>query len=220
MKVCSIEGCGGTFKVTAGLCNKHYIRMRRHGSPTAGGTERGSVAAFFDAHVDYQGDDCVIWPFSRDGNGYARMRHNGRNEPAHRLMCIRAHGEPSEPRNHATHKCGRGADGCINPRHLEWGTPFKNQQDRVRHGTSNRGERCAAHRLKAEQVETIFSRLQAGERPYLLAREYGVHDVTILDIKIGRSWAWLTGLRNPKERDIDGNLVAANDNEPQRRVAA
>lgn len=219
MTACSVPGCGGTFKMTRGLCNKHYLRLLRHGDPLAGGIDRGAAREFLEAHVTHEGDDCVLWPFARDERGYARIRDGGENLPAYRVMCRLAHGEPVEPRAHATHNCGKGTDGCINPRHLEWGTAFKNQQDRVEHGTSNRGERCAAHRLKADQVEVIFARLMDGERPYLLARKYGVHDVTILDIKTGRSWAWLTGLQNPRERDKDGNLVADNDNEPRRAVA-
>ena len=217
--MCTVEGCGSTFKVTKGLCNKHMLRLRRHGDPLAGGTFRGDPTAFLDALLGHDGDECVTWPYSRDANGYARIREDGENIPAYRVMCKMAHGEPIEPRTHATHTCGKGNQGCVNPKHLEWGTAFKNQQDRVEHGTSNRGEQCAAHKLKADEVEVIFARLNAGERPYLLAPEYGVSMVTILDIKTGRSWAWLTGLVNPKARDLDGKLIAANDNEPVRAAA-
>jgi hypothetical protein len=33
MQVCSIEGCGSEQKVRLGLCQKHYMRARRTGSP-------------------------------------------------------------------------------------------------------------------------------------------------------------------------------------------
>jgi len=219
MKVCSIPGCGGTFKVTAGYCNKHYIRFRRYGDPLAGGTERGATHAFLEAHVNFDGDECLTWPFATDAHGCARIRDGGDNVPAYRIMCEMAHGPAPTPRHQATHTCGKGHEACINPNHLEWGTGFKNQQDRVEHGTSNRGERCAAHKLTRDEVLEIFNRLKGGERPYLLAKEYGVHDVTILDIRTGRTWAWLTGLPNPKARDRDGNLIAANDNSPERKAA-
>jgi hypothetical protein len=152
--------------------------------------------------------------------GYGRIRINGENIPAHRHMCGMAYGEPTGARNHSTHKCGNGPGGCVNPKHLEWGTRFKNQQDRVEHGTSNRGEQCAAHKLTTEQASAIFTRLRNGERAYLLAAEHGVSNVTILDIGTGRSWAWLTGLKNPKARDIDGALLSANDNTPASQEAA
>lgn len=220
MKICSIPGCGGTLKVARGLCNRHYIRLRRHGEPLGGGTDLGAARAFLDRHIGYEGNDCVIWPFAKDVRGYARIRDEGENIPAYRLMCRLAHGEPVEPRTHATHTCGKGDEGCINPRHLEWGTPFKNQQDRVEHGTSNRGERCAAHKLTAAQAAEIFDRLSEGETALDLAPLYGVHPRTVRDIGSGHSWAWLTGLPNPKARDKDGNLIAANDNDKEKRRAA
>lgn len=217
---CSIDGCDKPVKVKkSGMCWGHYLRLRRHGDPMKGGTTRGAARKFLDGLVGHIGDECVIWPFAKDARGYARIRDNGENIPAYRLVCETANGPPVGTENHATHTCGRGDKGCVNPNHLEWGTPFKNQQDRVQHGTSNRGERCAAHKLKTEEVEAIFARLKSGERPYLLAAEYGVHPRTIGDIASGASWAWLTGLQNPKERDRMGNLIAANDNEPGRVAA-
>lgn len=221
MKTCTVEGCGSTFLVRKGLCNKHSLRLRRHGDPLAGGTFVGETWSFLEALLGHEGDECVCWPFAKDANGYARIRSDGENIPAYRVMCRMAHGDPVEPRTHATHTCGKGNEGCVNPKHLEWGTAFKNQQDRVEHGTSNRGERCAAHKLTAAQALEIFQRLNSGERPYLLAPEYAVSPATVRDIKFGLSWSWLTGVPNPKARDIDGNLIAANDNVPaeQRRAA-
>ncbi len=212
MIACSVPGCESAFKIKQGYCNKHYLRFLRYGDPLGGGTYRGDTLKFLDDHADFKGDDCLIWPFSRDAAGYARIRKDGKNVPAHRVMCEMVHGAPSAPSMQSTHKCGRGQDGCVNPNHLEWGTGFKNQQDRVEHGTSNRGERCASHKLTEDEVLVIFARLGAGDRPADMSREYGVHPVTILDIKSGRTWAWLTGLKNPKERDKFGNLIAANDN--------
>jgi hypothetical protein len=201
------------------MCWGHYLRLRRHGDPLKGGTTNGAPRAFLDAALASDTDECIVWPFARDANGYARFRHNGENIPAYRVVCEEAHGPPVGIENHATHNCGKGNLGCINPNHLEWGTRFKNQQDRVEHGTSNRGEQCAAHKLTTEQVVVIFARLNAGERPYQLGPEYEVSPATIRDIKFGLSWAWLTGMQNPKERDRMGRLVAANDND-KVRVAA
>lgn len=203
-----------------GLCNKHYIRLRRHGTLETARTSKGEPRAFIDSMMNGDTDECVFWPFSTDANGYAKIRYDSENHLVHRVVCIEVNGPPPDIETQATHTCGKGNLGCINKNHLEWGTGFKNQQDRVEHGTSNRGERCAAHKLTADQAMGIFMRLSSGERPHLLAREYGVHDVTILDIKLGRSWAWLTGLQNPKERDRMGKLIVANDNLPaeQRRV--
>lgn len=206
--ICLIEGCGKAVKIKkSGFCWGHYLRNKRHGHPLLGGTTIGAPQDFFEKVMTVDTDECIIWPFARDAVGYARIRHNGDNYPAYRLMCEKVHGPPLGIENHATHKCGKGNKGCINHKHLEWGTAFKNQQDRVEHGTSNRGERCAASKLTTEQAVEIWSRLNLGENSPAIAKDYGVHPRTVRDIRQGRSWAWLTGLQNPNERDRMGNLV-------------
>lgn len=35
-KKCNIDNCIYTNKITRGLCNRHYLRLRRHGDPLAG----------------------------------------------------------------------------------------------------------------------------------------------------------------------------------------
>ena len=69
---------------------------------------------------------------------------------------------------------------------LRWDTPQNNQRDRAKHGTSNRGERCAAAKLTEQQVAAIRadSRLQRE-----IAADYGVRENTISRIKSGKRWA-------------------------------
>jgi hypothetical protein len=90
-----------------------------------------------------------------------------------------------------------GAQGCHNngdrkdPRliNLRWDTPAKNQQDRVAHGTSNRGERCGQAKLTADQAIAI----SRDPRPIrALAAEYGVSHETIRWVKVGKSWSHVT----------------------------
>lgn len=220
MKVCSVSGCGSSFRVIKGLCNKHTLRLKRHGAPTGGRTSRGAARLFLEGLKGHAEDACVIWPFARDGNGYARIRDKGGNVPAHRVACEQEYGPPPTEKHHATHNCGNGPGGCVNPKHLEWGTAFKNQQDRVGHGTSNRGERCASHKLSEDQVVLIHRLLLSDVDICKIAALYSVSPATILDIKLGRTWFWLTGLTNPTARDRDGNLISANDNHVQERNAA
>ena len=68
---------------------------------------------------------------------------------------------------------------------LRWDTPISNQADRVRHGTTNRGEQCGNAKLTLEQVRAIRqdNRLQR-----IIAAEYGVRDNTISRIKSGKRW--------------------------------
>ena len=87
----------------------------------------------------------------------------------------------------------QGMEGCHNDgnpwnnhlSNLRWDTPRNNQLDRAKHGTSNRGERCAAAKLTEAQVRAILTdtRLQR-----IIAAEYGVLQNTISRIKSGKRW--------------------------------
>lgn len=90
----------------------------------------------------------------------------------------------------------KGMEGCHNNgdpfdnrlENLRWDTPKNNQLDRIKHGTSNRGERCAASKLTEDQVRAIRAdtRLQR-----IIAAEYNVRDSAISRIKSGKRWSHL-----------------------------
>lgn len=97
---------------------------------------RGEAIDWLRAHASYQADNCLKWPFGGDpNNGRGAAFYEGRQYPAHRLMCIMAHGEPPTPKHQARHSCGNGHMGCVNPKHLSWATNADNQRDRRKHGT-------------------------------------------------------------------------------------
>ena len=68
---------------------------------------------------------------------------------------------------------------------LRWDTSKNNHADKVKHGTTNRGEQCGTAKLTLEQVRAIRQddRLQR-----IIAVEYGVRDNTISRIKSGKRW--------------------------------
>lgn len=68
---------------------------------------------------------------------------------------------------------------------LRWDTPKNNHADKIKHGTTNRGEQCGTAKLTLEQVRSIRQddRLQR-----IIAAEYGVKDNTISRIKSGKRW--------------------------------
>jgi hypothetical protein len=136
-------------------------------------------------------DDCVTWTFNRCAAGYGRMRWKGEPKHVHRVVCEIVNGPSKGDKNQVAHNCGKGNLGCVNPRHLRWATRSENQLDRAAHGTSNRGERCAAAKLTADQVLEIRKRLDQGEGCGAIAADYSVSFVSIYDILRGRSWAWL-----------------------------
>lgn len=129
---CMVEGCDRD-SVRRGCCNKHYRRWMKHGTferqnPRA---ENGAPRKFLDDAINSDTDECIIWPFGKDSDGYGWLE----GKAAHREACP---GEPIGERNQACHSCNNPS--CINPRHLRWATKSENMQDKHIHGTMPMGE--------------------------------------------------------------------------------
>jgi len=193
---CAVAGCGGnahrSAKGASGYCNKHFKRWRRHGDPLGGRTPNGEKLKWLVAHQNYDGQDCLIWPFPRHGDGYARLYHNGKVRIASRLMCELAHGQPPTPADlfDAAHGCGRGADGCVNPRHLRWATCSENNMDKHAHGTLLKGETSLRSKLSETDVLSIRARATSVSQRRL-AEEFDVDQSQISRIVRRVDWAWL-----------------------------
>lgn len=139
--------------------------------PTKG---KGKAFEWLAAHVNYQGKDCLQWPFSRDGRvGRGRVGYNGVQYWAHRLMCILAHSEPPTHQHQAAHECGKGHFGCVNPRHLSWKTNSENQIDRRKTGSMLRNNYGKGGALTPEQQAEIIS-LKGKMTQVGIAAKFGV----------------------------------------------
>lgn len=148
---------------------------------------KGAAIAWLRAHVEHQGDDCLIWPFSRNPvSGYGYFSYNGEGpRRAHRFMCELAHGAPPTPAHEAAHSCGKGHEGCIHPCHLSWKTHAENQRDRARHGTAKRESRRGRWKLTPEQVAEIRS---SSDSVTVLAARYSVTEPNIRLILRRQTW--------------------------------
>lgn len=188
-RICSIPDCGKP-AIKRGWCSAHYQRWRAHGDPLGGRVDKGGATRWLEEHVNHTGEGCLIWPFSRSSSGYARINYKGRYEQACRVMCRLAHGEPPSDTHEAAHKCGKGHDGCIHPKHLSWKTPSENAADKLIHGTDDRGEKHYSAKLTEDDVREI--RRLRGEVPQkVLAARYGVVVSHICGIQRRHEWAWL-----------------------------
>lgn len=138
----------------------------------------GKAFKWLQDHRSYSGDDCLIWPFARIRKwGYGQLGYNGRHMYAHRAMCELVHGPAPSDKHHATHECGKGHEGCVNPRHLSWKTVTGNLLDRRRHGTVGRPTDFA-RKLSAEQIKA--ARLLKGQMTQdEIATAFGVQRGTI-----------------------------------------
>lgn len=177
-----------------GLCVMHYQRLKKTGSlgsAEPSKAQKGSLIAWLRKNAPSQTNECLTdWPGARS-EGRPVINYNGKLTAAARLMCEMVNGPPSFPRADSAHSCGNGHLGCLTPKHLSWKTRAANQADRVLHGTANRGERSASAKLTQSEVLLITKDKRSAR---VIAKERGVVQQTISDIKQGRTWGWLTGL--------------------------
>jgi len=194
-RICSVDGCGKAHKAK-GLCRMHYLRVRRNGS-TKSNTRKNK---WILDHVDYAGQDCLLYPFGKTAGGYGAVTYKGVSENAHRLMCRLAHGEP-KGKQVARHKCKSRA--CCNPNHLEWGSVSENMLDKLRDGTDNRGSKNPIAKLSEEDVLQIL-RASEKQTQASLAKDFGVTRHAIRLITLGENWGWLKDRSDASERLADG----------------
>ena len=186
--LCIIDNCRKPVRVKSrGWCQSHYLRWLRHGNPLAGGTPLGSGMALIQTALETETDECVIWPFGTNGQGYGLVTVGGKHHAAHRVVCKLAHGEPPSPELFALHRCGNGHLGCVNPRHLRWGTAKENSADRNLHGTGQRGEKSNSAKLTECQAREILS-LKGKMSQRAIAAKFGVGQRTISDIHNRITW--------------------------------
>jgi len=187
---CSVEGCEAS-KRAAGMCIKHYKRLRLYGSPTAGGTYKGALPEWIaGVAMRHESDECLRWPFSADRRGYGRLTINGKMCGAHRLVCELASGAPVFPRTHVAHSCGN--PWCVNKSHLRWATAKENAEDRFLHGTQKSGEEHHSAKLSNKSVEAIIS-VRGTEPLSKTAKRFGVSPATISEIQTGKARLYQQG---------------------------
>jgi len=150
------------------------------------GQKRGNGRSYqwLRDHIDYAGTDCLIWPFSRC-NGYAHLGHLGKMHYGHRMMCEMVHGPAPSRKHEASHSCGRGHLGCVNPRHISWKTKSENQRDRAKHGTKNTWAwRGKLTERQAKRIRELRGQYKQRE----LAEMFGVSRSNISLIQNGKHW--------------------------------
>lgn len=184
--VCSIEGCESPIR-NRGWCLRHYERWRRHGNPESGRIAAGEAQRYLATTVlPFDGDDCLIWPYAKDQDGYARIG----KRIVTRIVCEFANGPPPVAGHQATHSCGNGHLACVSKRHLRWKSPAGNSSDMVEHGNSRRGEKHHQVVLSEETVKAIRS-LQGELSQRELGEKFGVSQGAIWRIHNRKTWAWL-----------------------------
>jgi DNA-binding XRE family transcriptional regulator len=207
MKICCTVGCSRPV-FASGMCGSHYYRMRKYGDPFGGRTPPGVAGAYLNNVVlSHDGNSCLIWPFGRGSDGYAKIWRDGQMRVVSRIVCELVNGAPPTPSYEAAHSCGNGHKGCVSPRHMSWKTVAENQADRLIHGTHARGHRHGAAKLTEAEAREI-RRLRGAETQTSLAARFGVTFQTISDIQRGKRWAWLAELEAERSKPTQDSADA------------
>jgi hypothetical protein len=145
-------------------------------------------AQFFRAALNFNGDECVLWPFCCDSNSYPKMTVDRKSLRVPRVICEMVYGDPPTPQHEAAHSCG--IRPCINPNHLRWATKTENMADTLVHGTRIRGEQQWQAKLTEANVREIRS-LKGKLTHDKIAKRFGMSIGAINCVIYGSTWGWL-----------------------------
>lgn len=123
-RLCSVEGCTRV-RDARGMCNRHYLRWRKHGDPNVILTNQGKTTdERFWGYVDKQPNGCWLWT-SAVSPRYGVFWVGGakRSAYAHRYAYELLVG-PIPEGAQIDHRCENRL--CVNPEHLEPVTPQTN----------------------------------------------------------------------------------------------
>lgn len=176
------ENCVREFSVPPSHMKRLRYRFCSMACRSAYAKRPDVISQRFWQHVDKRGsNECWKWNGTIDHSGYGVLAVRGKRLAAHRLSWIFAHGEiPSGMV--ICHRCD--TPPCVNPSHLFLGTLSDNTQDMIRKGRNFNG----TTKLTPEQVVEIRSPQSITRRLADVASDYGVHYMTIFNIRHRISW--------------------------------
>lgn len=142
-------------------------------------------AWLLNAIREYDSDDCLLWPFYRDKDGYGALSYKGQRVLAHRLVFFLTRDRWPTPEG--CHTCDKPS--CFNPRHIFEGTHADNSNDAAIKGRM-------AHKLSVQQIRDIrktYIRYKRGCSALALANKYGVSHNLIRCIVSRSIWKHIQG---------------------------
>lgn len=216
-RYCTVETCS-RIHYGRGWCKTHYGQWRLTGNPIPRikkVAKPNETIEWLRSHVDHKGAECLPWPFARNRAGYGHLEHELTGS-ASRLMCILAHGNPKDSTLQTAHNCGKGHEGCVNPQHLRWATRVENSADKIKHGTTNRGERHPLSKLTEDDIRLIRTLAGSTSREQI-AKMFNVGRQAIDRVVTGERWGWYTG-NNSTVKDAMSKSRAAEYSWWRRRV--
>jgi hypothetical protein len=126
-------------------------------------------------NIPFNQNDCRIWPYGKDKDGYGYYSINKKMYRTHRFLYHLIHGK-FNPKLVVMHFCDNRA--CCNIKHLTLGTISENTMDMVKKTRNVQGSSVGTSVLNEKQVLEIRSKYPE-KSGIELANEYGVCKQTI-----------------------------------------
>lgn len=156
---CSYDGCDRRRR-SRGLCGGHNRVLRTEGAlrPLRHKSRHGAtLKERFESHCGSSPpspEGCWTWEKSQNGDGYGSLHFTEpgtgiKRSMAHQAAWVLTHG-PIPVGEELHHTCGRGAQGCCNPDHLQLVTSAENAAEMRARGAYLR--RIAALERQVEQL--------------------------------------------------------------------
>jgi hypothetical protein len=130
-------------------------------------------------------DKCIEWPFGTNGHGYGRATLNGKRVLVAWITCEMINGSKPSDDYEVAHNCGNRI--CVNPFHLRWDTRAGNMRDKDFHGTDNKGEKHASHKLSESDILDIRSMCKINTHREI-ASKFGISTALVSMIRNGQRW--------------------------------
>lgn len=150
------------------------------------------IKDYLSSRIEVDSNECWNWKKSLAGNRYGCAWIDGKRISAHRASFQEFIGDIPEGMC-VCHKCDNTR--CINPSHLFLGTQKDNMRDASRKnrfthhkGFFLSGENHRMAKLSEKEVVSIIDRLNLGETQISIAKDFGINQSTISDIKRKKHW--------------------------------
>jgi hypothetical protein len=151
-------GCVTTGKIVRGMCAPHYDRWVQR-TPKHLREPAPRLTRRFEDFIDKSGE-CWEWTGAKNRGGYGIWSKGGNQGLAHRFS-LQAVVPCPDPALFACHRCDN--PGCVNPRHLYWGTIRDNTDDMLaRRGVYNKGKHMShcrhGHEMTGDNIRIVGKR--------------------------------------------------------------
>lgn len=157
-------------------------------APKWSGSRYCSVRCQLAAHTRIASNGCIEWTGNQHTFGYGCVRIDGKTRRAH-VVAWELENGPVPKGLFVLHECDNPV--CINPAHLHPGTPKRNVEEMQSRGRVAVGAKLPHTKLSEMDVREVRLMLERGALQREIAEQFGVHRITISQIKTGKTFKWL-----------------------------